>query len=104
MALEKQRSPEEGSGRGCPGLLVMVVLVCRLLGSYAAVRAGQLSDAYMALTGGLSEKLEVEEEGEDKAVQLFTRLQAALASRAIVVAIVPVRCAIHVVLLSFCYC
>ena len=53
-----------------------VTVLCRLQGSYEALDSGNLADALVDLTGGVSELLALEPgAGEETSQQLFTRLE-----------------------------
>ena len=52
-----------------------VTVLCRLHGSYEALDSGNLADALVDFTGGVSELLALEQGGEETSQQLFTRLE-----------------------------
>ena len=53
-----------------------VTVLCRLHGSYEALDSGNLADALVDFTGGVSELLALEQgAGAETSQQLFTRLE-----------------------------
>ena len=61
----------------------------RYHGSYNAVYGGQPGDAFLALTGGVAERIDFEE-SDEKPRKLYSRIRNAINSGALVTCTVPV--------------
>lgn len=69
--------------------------IYRFHGSYNAVYGGQSGDAYICLTGGVSESIDLKEL-HSKPTELFRRVKNALKSGSLVSCSVPVREPVYV--------
>ncbi len=69
--------------------------MCRLAGSYEALAGGRTADALVDFTGGVSETIDVHEEGygtdEEKQKHLFDNMKSAFKQKALIICSIEVH-------------